>query len=78
MDSCLAVYEADLYNPFPGLDKTTKHEAISRLGSSAFVQNKYFGKIRLNFVLKEQRQDRAPCFVVLSRVKIIGSIFINS
>ena len=52
MDSCLAVYEADL-NPFPGLDKTTRHEAISRLGSSAFVQNKYFGKIRLNFVLKK-------------------------
>jgi hypothetical protein len=41
--SCLAVKNTDP-NPYP--DKTARHESISRLRSSAFVQNEYFGKIR--------------------------------
>ena len=44
MSSCLYILTGP--NPYPDPDKTARHESISRLRSSAFVQNEYFGKIR--------------------------------
>jgi hypothetical protein len=43
-------------SPYPDQDKTARHESISRLRSSAFVHNEYFGKIR--FELRSERRQK--------------------
>ena len=45
-------------NPYPDQDKTARHESISRLRSSAFVHNEYFGKIRCELRSARRQKDK--------------------
>jgi hypothetical protein len=50
-----------LLNP----DKTARRESISRLRSSAFVQNEYFGKICRELRSERRQQNKTSCLAVL-------------
>jgi hypothetical protein len=45
-------------SPYPDQDKTARRESISRLRSSAFVHNEYFGKIRCELRSERRQKDK--------------------
>jgi hypothetical protein len=71
-------------NPYPDQDKTARRESISRLRSSAFVHNEYFGKIRCELRSERRQKDKDGIYSFMSRCffpwsgQELGSVFINS
>jgi hypothetical protein len=59
-------------NPCPDQDKTARHESISRLRSSAFVHNEYFGKIRCELRSEQRQKDRDGIYSIMSRCLFLG------
>ena len=53
-------------NPYSGPDKTTKHESISRLRSSAFIHGEFLPNSSFSIKGEERRHDMDSCLAVLS------------